>query len=150
MKRSAFGVLLGAVSVAAIAAQGPAETVEAYHKALSGSDPKAVLAFMANDADVFEQGFVDPARDDYAKASLSRDMEFAARTKREVQSQQASADSSLAWVETLTRTQGTYEGDKVDLSGAETVVLRKDGGDWKIVHVHRSAHATRPAAPKKK
>jgi hypothetical protein len=125
MKRSACGLLLGAVSVAAIAAQGPAEIVEAYHKALAGSDPKAVLAF-------------------------TRDMEFAAKTKREVQSQQASADSSLAWVETLTRTQGTYEGDKVDLSGAETVVLRKDGGDWKIVHVHRSAHATRPPAAKKK
>ena len=151
MKRSAWVLLLTGLSFAALAADGPAEVVEAYHKALGGSDPQAVLKLMANDADVFEQGFVDPSRDDYAKASLARDMEFAKKTKREVQSQQASADANLAWVETLTRTRGTYENDKVDVSGAETVVLRKDGGDWRIVHVHRSAHETRaPAAAKKK
>jgi ketosteroid isomerase-like protein len=150
MKRSACVLLLSGVSFAALAADGPAQIVEAYHKALGGSDPQAVLKFMANDADVFEQGFVDPARDDYAKASLARDMDFAAKTKREVQSQQSSADANLAWVETLTRTSGTYENGKVDLSGAETVILRKDGNDWKIVHVHRSAHETRaPAASKK-
>jgi ketosteroid isomerase-like protein len=142
-------MLFSGLSLAAFAATGPAETVEAYHKALAGKDPKAVLAFMAADADVFEQGFVDPSRDDYAKGSLTRDMDFAAKTKREVQSQQSSGTTELAWVETLTRTRGVFEADPVDLSGAETVVLRKDGGDWKIVHIHKSAHGTRPAPAKK-
>ncbi len=149
MKRSACALLISGMSIAAIAAPGPADTVEAYHKALAGKDPKAVLALMAEDADVFETGFVDPSRDDYSKSSLARDMEFAAKTKRNVQSQQSSGTASLAWVETLTRTTGSYNGDDVDVSGAETVVVRKDGSDWKIVHVHRSAHGTRAPAGKK-
>ena len=149
MKRSAILPLL-LVSSAAFAAAGPAETVEAFHKAVAGSDQKAVLAFMAEDADVFEQGFVDPSRDDYAKNSLTAEMAFAARTKREVQSQQASTSGDMAFVETLTRTRGNFAKDKVDVSGAETVILRKMGDDWKIVHIHRSAHETRPSKSEQK
>ena len=50
----------------------------------------------------------------------------------------------------LTRTRGNYQGGAVDLSEAETAILKKDGAGWKIVHLHRSAHATRPSAGKKK
>ena len=150
MKRSACVLLLSGLSFAALGADGPAEVVEAYHKALGGSDPQAVLKLMANDADVFEQGFVDPSREDYSKSSLARDMDFAAKTKREVQSQQAGGDDNVAWVETLSRTRGNYEGGAVDLSEAETAILKREGREWKIVHLHRSAHATRPSKPASK
>jgi ketosteroid isomerase-like protein len=143
MKKTACALLL-AFSGAAWAA-GPAETVEAFHRALAGTDQKAVLAFLSEDADVFEQGFVDASRDDYARNSLTAEMAFAARTRREVQSQQSQSSGDLAFVETLSRVRGAFAKDKVDFSGAETVILRKDDGAWKIIHVHRSAHETRMA-----
>lgn len=149
MRRSAWLLLASGLSFAAHAAT-PAEVVESFHKALAASDQKAALALLADDFDVFEQGFVDASRADYQKSSLGHDLDFASKTKREVQSQQAGGDDNVAWVETLTRTRGSYEGSAVDLSEAETAILKKDGADWKIVHLHRSAHATRPSAGKKK
>jgi ketosteroid isomerase-like protein len=146
MKRSAGLLLACSLSFAAHAA-APAEVVENFHKALASPDQKAVLAALADDVDVFEQGFVDVSRADYEKNSLAHDMDFAAKTKREVQSQQAGGDGNVAWVETLTRTRGNYEGGAIDLSEAETAILKRDGAEWKIVHLHRSAHATRPAKP---
>lgn len=149
MRRSAWLLLASGLSFAAQAAT-PAEVVESFHKALAASDQKGALALLAEDFDFFEQGFVDASRADYQKSSLAHDLDFSAKTKREVQSQQAGGDDNVAWVETLTRTRGTYEGGAVDLSEAETAILKKDGADWKIVHLHRSAHATRPSAGKKK
>jgi len=149
MKRSAWMLLLCGIGFAAHAA-APAEVVESFHKALAASDQKAALALLTEYFDVFEQGFVDASRADYQKNSLSHDLDFASKTKREVQSQQAGGDDNVAWVETLTRTRGNYQGAAVDLSEAETAILKKDGADWKIVHLHRSAHATRPSAGKKK
>jgi ketosteroid isomerase-like protein len=143
MKWSACAVLMMALSPAAFAAAGPAETVEAFHRAMTGPDQKAVLAYLADDVDVFEQGFVDASRQDYARNSLTAEMAFASKTKREVQSQQSSASGDLAFVETLSRTRGSFAKDPVDVSGAETMILRKEGDDWKIIHIHRSAHSTR-------
>ncbi len=149
MKRSAWMLLLCGFSFAAHAA-APAEVVESFHKALAASDQKAALALLTDDFDTFEQGFVDASRADYQKGSLPHDLDFASKTKREVQSQQAGGDDNVAWGETLKRTRGNYEGSAVDLSEAETAILKKDGADWKIVHLHRSAHATRSPAAKKK
>lgn len=143
--RATACVVLMAFSGAASAA-GPADTVEAFHRALAGTDQKAVLAFLADDADVFEQGFVDASREEYARNSLTAEMAFANRTKREVQSQQSQSSGELAFVETLSRVRGAFAKDKVDVSDAETMILRKDGAGWKIIHIHRSAHETRPPA----
>jgi ketosteroid isomerase-like protein len=139
-------LVAGCLSFAAHAA-APAEVVETFYKALAANDQKAALATLADDFDCFEQGFVDASRADYEKNSLPHDSDFASKTKREVQSQQAGGDDHFAWVETLSRTRGTYEGSAIDLSEAETAILKREGPDWKIVHMHRSAHATRPSKP---
>ena len=144
MKQTAWLLLASSLSFAAQAA-APAEVVESFHKALASADQKAALSLLAEDFDVFEQGFVDASRADYEKNSLPHDADFASKTRREVQSQQAGGDDNVAWVETLTRTRGTYDGAAVDLSEAETAILKRDGAGWKIVHLHRSAHSTRHA-----
>jgi ketosteroid isomerase-like protein len=146
MKRIACALLASGMSFAAQAA-APAEVVESFHKALASADEKAALALLADDFDGFETGFVDSSRLDYQRDSLPRDLDFASKTKREVQSQQVGGDDAVAWVETLTRTRGNYQGSAVDLSEAETAILKRDGSLWKIVHLHRSAHATRPSKP---
>ena len=147
MKRLA-GLLFALGFSAGAQAAAPAEVVESFHKALAAGDQKSALATLTEDFDGFEQGFVDTSRADYEKNSLAHDLDFASKTRREVQSQQAGGDDKVAWVETLTRTRGTYEGSAVDLSEAETAILKREGRDWKIVHLHRSAHATRSAASK--
>ena len=38
---------------------------------------------------------------------------------------------------------GTYKGNGVDQVTTETMVLRRVGGAWKIVHIHWSSAAAR-------
>ncbi|MEO6325500.1 MAG: nuclear transport factor 2 family protein, partial [Thermoanaerobaculia bacterium] len=37
------------------------------------------------------------------------------------------------------RIKGTYKGRTFDANGMETVVLRRSGGVWRIIHVHESS-----------
>ena len=154
MKQVAAVLLLLGMSLGAHAATlGPAATVDAFHLALHAQDGKAAVALLAPEAVVFEQGFYEASRDDYEKSSLADDMKFAATTTREVQSREAIVNGDVAWVQSLTRTRGKFGESAVDLSGAETMILRRSGDAWKIVHIHWSAHDTvlrPPAAPEKK
>ena len=152
MKQVAAMLLLVGLSLDAhAAALGPAATVDAFHLALRAQDGKAALALLGPEAVVFEQGFYEASRDDYEKTSLADDLKFAATTTREVQSREAVVSGDVAWVQSLTHTRGKFGENPVDLSGAETVILRRAGDAWKIVHIHWSAHDTvsKPAPEKK-
>jgi hypothetical protein len=93
-----------------------------------------------------EQGFSETSRDTYATGHLAEDIEFARATRREVLSREAVTSGDSAWVQTLTRTRGKFSDKAVDVTGAETVILRREAEAWKILHIHWSAHNT-PAAP---
>lgn len=62
----------------------------------------------------------------------------------------------LAWVASEGRTRGRYKDRDIDRITTETMILRRVGGVWRIVHVHWSSRAAAdlrarravPAAPK--
>jgi ketosteroid isomerase-like protein len=128
------------------AGPSPADAVDAFHKALRVGDAKAVLALLAPEIVIFEQGFFEPSRDAYAETHMRDDMDFARATKREVLSREAITSGDAAWVQSRTRTTGKFGDNAVDLTGAETMVLRRQADGWKIVHIHWSAHNTAPQA----
>lgn len=154
MKRIVLMSLLAALSFAAsAAAPAPADTVDAFHNALRAGDARGALSLMSADAVVFEQGFIEATSDAYARDSLADDMKFAAATQYDVLSRETVQSGDAAWVLSLTRAHGKVGGRAVDLAGDETMVLRRDGDAWKIVHIHWSAHPTpagNAAAPAKK
>jgi ketosteroid isomerase-like protein len=45
----------------------------------------------------------------------------------------------MAWVATEGRLTGTYKGKAIDLPTTETMLLRRSGRGWKIVHIHWSS-----------
>jgi ketosteroid isomerase-like protein len=51
------------------------------------------------------------------------------------------AAGTIAWIASEGRTTGTYKGKQVDVVTTETMVLRRTGGGWKIVHIHWSSAA---------
>jgi ketosteroid isomerase-like protein len=53
------------------------------------------------------------------------------------------SDGAIAWIATESRTTGTYKGKTIDLTATETMILRRAGGTWKIVHIHWSSTAKR-------
>ncbi len=125
------------------AARPAAAVVDAFHAALARGNTKAALALLADEALVFESGGVERGKAEYAAHHLAADAAFsqavpAIRTRRT-----GSAIGSMAWVASEGRTTGTYKGKPVDRITSETMVLRRAGSAWKIVHIHWSS-----AAPK--
>lgn len=132
--------LIPAISLGAEDNASPAEVMDAFNTAIERGDAKAVASLLTRDATVFEMGLVDRSRRDYEGLHLKLDIEFAHTTTRTLVSRRQGADSSLQWILSLYKVEGTFEGKRVLESTAETALLRKVAGRWRIAHLHWSTH----------
>jgi ketosteroid isomerase-like protein len=123
------------------AAPAPVAVVDAFHAALKANDPSAALRLMSVSASIYEQGFVDQTRADYAGAHIAADAAFASTTDFEVLERRIIwLGDNAACVTSKTRTQGNFQGHPINLIGTETVVMQRSGSSWSIEHIHWSAH----------
>ena len=120
------------------AGASPAQVVASFHDALRQGSPDAALSLLLEDALIFEQGRTEK-RDEYAAHHLRADMQFATSVTRELIEQSQQVVGDVAWVTSRTRSYGQVGGRDVDASGAETVVLRRSAGSWRISHIHWSS-----------
>ena len=130
------------VSPEAVAA---AAVVDAFHAALRRGDTAAALELMAADALIYEEGGAERSRDEYAAHHLASDAAFAAAVTSARSHRVGRAVGGVAWIASESRTTGRFRDRDVDRLSAETMVLRQQGGRWRIAHVHWSSRA--PTAP---
>lgn len=130
---------LSLVSSAAWAGTAPEDVVKSFHAALEQGDRDAALMQLSENVRIFEQGWVEQSRAEYASHHLDSDIGYAKAVKSAVSNVDVSADGALAVVMSQSTTKGTYDGKPVDSVGLETMVLRKTGDVWKIVHIHWSS-----------
>ncbi len=122
------------------AARAAAAAVDAFHAALRSGDPKAALAFVADDAVVFEDGRVERTKAEYALHHAGADAAFSKAVSSTRLSRSGHATADLALIASESRTRGSFNGRPVDRIMVETMVLRRDrAGAWKIVHIHWSS-----------
>nr|WP_240954102.1 nuclear transport factor 2 family protein [Solimonas marina] len=121
-------------------AQAAAAVVTAFHASLASQNRQAVLDTLAPDVAIFEQGYTESSRDVYGGGHLDSDLEFAKTTTYTLGHREAYADGNTAWVISQGRTTGSFADHKVDIDNTETMVLQRRDGQWKIVHIHWSAH----------
>lgn len=148
MRRWWLAALLGAVlpaaaetpPVPAAAARLPTQVVDAFREAMAAGDRSGVVAELAADVVVYEQGFEERGRDAYAEHALANDLTFASLVKREQLGREAWEDGNLAWVLVRSVDRGNFDGRRLELENTETLLLRRTDLGWKIVHIHRSAH----------
>lgn len=138
MLASFLAVALAGVSAAGFAAS-PKETVEAFHDALTKGDKDKALALLSPEVAIYEAGYVERSRDEYAHHHLGGDMEFAKGSTRKVLKQSERIDGNTAIVMEETETTGSSKGKPVHVLGTGTAVLEKKGDGWTIVHVHWSS-----------
>lgn len=119
----------------------PAAAVEGFHSALAAGKREEALRWLDSRVVIFESGGAEMSRDEYAGHHLGGDMEFVSAVETDVIDRQAHSEGDAAWVLTRTRTTGRFRDRDVDVDGVETMVLRRTGGQWRIVHVHWSSHA---------
>jgi ketosteroid isomerase-like protein len=129
-------------------AQGPAlagssadaaAVVDAFHAALHKGDTRSAADLIADDALIFEAGGAERSKSEYAAHHLAADAEFSKLVEFAITRRTGDSDGALAWIGTEGRTSGTYRGKKIDERTTETMVVRRTGGVWKIVHVHWSS-----------
>lgn len=124
-------------------ARAPAAVVDRFHTALTRGDTKGALSLLAGDALIFEAGGVERSKAEYAAHHLQADAAFAQAVPGKHHERLGSAVGDIAWIATEGRTAGTYKGRAVDRITTETMVLRRVGGSWKIVHIHWSSAAAK-------
>ena len=77
----AFGLLLVGFCFPASADAGPADVVEQFHQSLERGKAEAALAVLADDVMIYEQGWVEKSKAEYAEHHLASDIEFSKAVK---------------------------------------------------------------------
>ncbi|HLL31512.1 MAG TPA: nuclear transport factor 2 family protein [Allosphingosinicella sp.] len=121
------------------AARAAAATVDAFHAALRRGDSAAALAFVADDALVFEEGRAERSKAEYASHHAAADAAFSKAVPAVRMRRTGHSAGSLAWIASESRTRGSFKGRAVDRIMVETMVLRRAAGGWRIVHIHWSS-----------
>lgn len=124
-------------------AGGAAKVVDAFHAALAKNDTSAALALLSEDVLIFEGGYVERSKAEYASHHLAADAAFASAVPSSVLRRSAYADGDTVWIASETRTTGRYKEKAVDRLSTESMVLKRGTAGWRIVHIHWSS---RPAA----
>lgn len=139
--------LLSLIAIFAISlplyAATPTETVAAFHAALANGKLEQASAFLSPEIQIYESGFVERSRAEYAGHHLPADIEFAKATSTKLLKQKERIDGSLAVVLQETETTGKYKGNSVHLFGTETAMLEKQDEKWVIVHIHWSSRKSK-------
>jgi len=121
-----------------------AAVVAKFHASLAAGDSSAALALLADDVTILESGGVE-TKTQYRTGHINGDMSFAKAVPsvRTVTGVRVRGDA--AWVTSSSVTQGESNGRQINSTGAELVVLTRNGGAWKIRAVHWSSRARRAA-----
>jgi ketosteroid isomerase-like protein len=133
--------LLFAAAAAAQGARIPAEVVDAFHAALRNKDTAGALSLLDRGLMVFEFGAVDPTVEAYAFQHLPYDMDIAVATSWKLETRRVGGEGNERWVLSTYRVTGKQaDGTPIDQTTLETVILRRVGELFRIVHFHWSTN----------
>lgn len=121
----------------------PTGTVNAFNAALKAGDAGTARGLLDDNVLIYESGYVERSAEEYAGHHMPADMEFVSALTSEILSQAETVSGDMATVVTETRTQGTYKDKDYDLTGTGTMVLKREGDGWKIIHIHWSSHESK-------
>lgn len=122
------------------ASAGPAvAVVERFARALAAADFKTVRTLLDPDVLILETGGAESSREEYLGHHAISDAKFLKGTHSEVKQRRARLAGDLAWVGTESELHASKDGKPLTLLSTETMVLKKTGNDWRIVHIHWSS-----------
>lgn len=136
---AAIAVSTAAPAQVAPSAKGAAAVVDMFHAALRRGDPAGAQRLLSPDALIYEAGGAERSRAEYASHHLPADAAFAKAVETKMTRRSGHAAGNLAWVASEGVTSGTFRGRAINNKTTETMVLRRAGGGWKIVHIHWSS-----------
>jgi mono/diheme cytochrome c family protein/ketosteroid isomerase-like protein len=126
-------------------ASGPVPAAKALHEAMSAGDAARVQTLLDPKVIIMEGGNVERSLKEYAGHHLPADLKFMKGVSYKLQRQTGDSSGDLAWVASEAQLTGSSDGKPVELVSTETLVLKKVGGAWKVVHIHWSSKALKKA-----
>jgi ketosteroid isomerase-like protein len=121
-----------------------AATVQQFHEALAAADSGTALTLLAEDATILESGDLE-TRAEYRGHHLAGDITFARAVPTRHGSRTVTVEGDVAWVVSMASISGQYQDRKIDVQGAELVVLSRTPKGWRIRAIHWSSRP-RPAS----
>ena len=133
-------------------AAGPGETaisgstgeavavVDAFQAALQAGDIERAAGYLDPGVVILESGGAEHSRDEYLAVHAPADAQFLKTAKITPGRRTARIEGDLAWIASLSEYEFEKEGETAFIDAAETMVLRRDAGGWRIVHIHWSSH----------
>ena len=120
-------------------AQAAVAVADRFGKALAAGDLKTVEALLDADVLILETGGAERSRAEYLGHHAISDAQFLKGTHSELKRRRARIDGGLAWVGSESELHASKDGKPLTLLSTETMVLKKTGSDWRIVHIHWSS-----------
>jgi len=127
-------------------AQSVVAVVEQFSKALQSADFKRVGELLAPDVLILESGGAERSREEYLGHHAISDAMFLKGAHAQIMQRTARIEGSLAWVGTESELHAMKDGKALTLLSTETMILKKTGADWRIVHIHWSSRPKKDTA----
>jgi ketosteroid isomerase-like protein len=109
-----------------------------FHGALEKADSATALSLLSTDVTILESGGVETLAE-YRSHHLAADIAFAKAVPSRRTVVSVTVVGAAAWVASTSISEGQNGGRAVSSAGAELIVLRKVGADWKISAIHWSS-----------
>jgi endonuclease/exonuclease/phosphatase family metal-dependent hydrolase len=92
---------------------------------------------------VYEFSIVDPKVEAYGLRHMPHDMDLARATSWKLETRRTGGEGNDRWVLSTYRVTGkTVDSTPIDHTALETVILRRSGANFRIVHIHWSTSDT--------
>ena len=122
-----------------VEAEAAVAVVDAFGKALAAGDFKTVESLLDPEVLILESGGAERSRAEYLGHHAISDAQFLKTAHHQPGRRHARVVGDLAWVGSESELHVTKDGKPVTLRSTETMVLRRVGGVWRIVHIHWSS-----------
>jgi ketosteroid isomerase-like protein len=120
-------------------AMGPANVVDDFQAALVAGDIGRAAAHLDPRVVILESGGAEHSREEYLAGHAQADSEFLRAATINPGLRTVRVEGSTAWVASESLLELERDGEPVTVGSAETMVLARGAGGWRIVHIHWSS-----------
>lgn len=120
-------------------AQAATAVVDRFGAALKKGDMAAVKTLLDPEILILESGGAERSRDEYLGHHAVSDAQFLGKAHIKLLHRTARRSGDLVWVGSECEIHTRKDDKPLTLLSTETMVLKKVGEDWRIVHIHWSS-----------
>jgi ketosteroid isomerase-like protein len=117
----------------------PVAVVEQFGAALAKGDLATAESLLDPEVLILESGGAEQSRAEYMGHHAGADAKFLRDATVHPGRRRVHVEGDLAWVGSESELQAHSDGKPVTLLSTETMVLRRQQGAWRIVHIHWSS-----------